>query len=152
MQPQPLRSSGNAVLAGGSATPAQYKINAQGDSSILAASFGTALKLFDSRHLPASAAMAAATAAAIYLSPPTKLFVDGMESKSMWSGLHQRLLPRDKWFGLLDPTRISVAREPAASDLTTGSIAPLEPPVALPAGAEPADTQEPSAPAAATTP
>lgn len=30
---------GNAVLAGGSATPAQYKINAQGDSSILAASF-----------------------------------------------------------------------------------------------------------------
>ncbi len=118
------------------------------------ASFGTALKLFDSRHLPASAAMAAATAAAIYFSPPTKMFVDGMESKSMWSGLHQRLLPRDKWFGVLDPTRISVAREPAASDLTTGSIAPLEPQVAPAASAEPAETQEPSAPAAteATTP
>jgi hypothetical protein len=110
------------------------------------ASFGTALKLFDSRHIQASAAMAAATAAAIYFSPPTKMFIDGMESKSMWSGLHQRLLPRDKWFGLLDPTRISVAREPAAADLTTGSITPLEPSSPPTESVEPA-TQEPSAPA-----
>ena len=106
------------------------------------ASFGTAMKLFDSRNLTASAAMAAATAAAVYFSPPTKMFVDGMESASMWSGLHQRLLPRDKWFGVIDPRQMSVARSPATAELTTGSITPAEPRTA----AEPSAHPEEAAP------
>lgn len=95
------------------------------------ASFGTALKLFDRRYVASSLAMAAATAAAIAVSPPTKMFVDGIESKSMWSGLQQKLLPRDKWFGIIDTRRLAVARDKPAltSDVTTGSIAPAEIPV-----------------------
>lgn len=101
------------------------------------ASFGTALKLFDARHVAASLAMAAATAAAIMVSPPTKMFVDGISSKSLWTGLQGRLLPSDKWFGLIDLRR--VAAVPTVSDVTTGSIsressqtAPSEPQVSAP--------------------
>ncbi|MEQ1717605.1 MAG: metal-dependent hydrolase [Hyphomicrobium sp.] len=86
------------------------------------ASFGTAVKIIDRRHLGASAAMAAATAAAVMVAPPTETFVDGMSSKGMWSGLQQRMLPDDKWFGLIDLRRIARASDKSASDLTTGSI------------------------------
>jgi hypothetical protein len=49
----------------------------------------------------------------------------------MWSGLQQKLLPRDKWFGIIDTRRLAVARDKPAltSDVTTGSIAPAESPV-----------------------
>src|SRR5262245_46964372 len=63
-------------------------------------SFGTALKLFDYKHPSHSLAMALATAAAFWLAPPTKTFVDGMSSKPMWTELHQRLLLQDTWFGV----------------------------------------------------
>ena len=55
-------------------------------------SFGTALKLIDTRHWGASVAMAAACALAVMVSPPTKMFVDGVSSKDMWTSLHSRLL------------------------------------------------------------
>jgi membrane-bound metal-dependent hydrolase YbcI (DUF457 family) len=84
------------------------------------ASFGTAVKLFDSRYPAASLAMAAATAAAVMVSPPTKMFVDGVSSKSLWAGLQSRLLPSDKWFGLVNAHPIASAQK--TSDITTGSI------------------------------
>jgi LexA-binding, inner membrane-associated putative hydrolase len=87
------------------------------------ASFGTALKLFDRRYPLASLAMAAATAAAIMVSPPTKMFVDGVASKSLWSGLHQRLLPSQTWFGVIAAHRAAAVPAP---ELTTGSIGPAK--------------------------
>ncbi len=86
-------------------------------------SFGTALKLIDRRHLGASLGMAAATAAAIMIAPPTKTFVDGVGSASLWSGLHQRLLPDGKWFGLISGPSLAWGGGPDASGLITGSIA-----------------------------
>ena len=84
-------------------------------------SFGTAVKLFDSRYPWASLAMTAATAAAIMISPPTKMFVDGMSSRNMWSGLEHRLLPAENWFGVLAAHRSAAVPAP---ELTTGSIGP----------------------------
>jgi hypothetical protein len=84
-------------------------------------SFGTALKFFDRRHLYASLGMAAATVGAVLLSPPTNTFVSGLSSHDMWSGLEQRLLPVDKWFGIVEGPHLA-SRKAAADGLTTGSI------------------------------
>ena len=98
-------------------------------------SFGTALKLVDARHWGASVAMAAACTLAVMVSPPTKMFVDGVSSKSMWTSLHGRLLPGDKWFGLINAHRTAAA---SPSEITTGSIttspAPPAPTATSPAG------------------
>ena len=56
------------------------------------ASFGTALKLFDYKHLGHSSAMAIATVLVFLLTPPTKIFVENISARSLWTGLHQRLL------------------------------------------------------------
>ncbi|MBN9246290.1 MAG: metal-dependent hydrolase [Hyphomicrobium sp.] len=85
-------------------------------------SFGTALKLFDRRHIGASFAMAGATAAAIMLAPQTTTFVDGLSSRSMWTGLNQRLLPTDKWFGIVEGPHFASRKPDAAKDITTSSI------------------------------
>lgn len=92
------------------------------------ASFGTALKLFDRRYPWASVAMTAATAAAIFIAPPTKMFVDGVRTEGLWSGLHQRMLPKDKWFGVIATHRnaVSTGTESDAGAVTTGSIAPVK--------------------------
>lgn len=83
------------------------------------ASFGTALKLIDTRHWGASAAMAGAVALALYVSPPIQVFMQGMSSKSMWTGLQQRMLPGGKWFGVLDTRRLARQQQ---DGITTGSI------------------------------
>ncbi|MFT3733364.1 MAG: metal-dependent hydrolase [Hyphomicrobium sp.] len=85
-------------------------------------SFGTALKLFDRRHVYASLGMAAATVGAILLAPQTTTFVEGLSSHSMWSGLQQRLLPTDKWFGLVATPRFAFHKREANEGMTTGSI------------------------------
>jgi membrane-bound metal-dependent hydrolase YbcI (DUF457 family) len=64
------------------------------------ASFGTALKMIDPKHPGQTAAMALATVLALAITPPTKMFVDHITSRTLWSGLQQRLLPQDRWFGL----------------------------------------------------
>jgi hypothetical protein len=87
-------------------------------------SFGTALKLFDRRHVYASIGMAAATALAIVLSPQTATFVNGLSSHDMWSGLHQRLLPTDKWFGIVETPHFAARKSEAKDTVTTGSITP----------------------------
>lgn len=104
-------------------------------------SFGTALKLIDSRHPKATVAMLAAAVGAILLAPSTKMFVDGISSQSMWAGLQQRLLPGDKWFGLVAMRRQAVVEpaaagsgvmtQPGASQITTGSL-PAHAPAAVP--------------------
>jgi hypothetical protein len=100
----------------------------------LKASFGTALKLIDPRHPGATAAMAVATVLAFLLAPPTKSFIDGVTSRSLWSALQHRLLPQDNWFGLdwrqlaRWQDRPSRAASPspaaAANAIETGSITP----------------------------
>ena len=94
-------------------------------------SFGTALKLIDTRYLGASLAMAAACCVAFMAAPPTKTFTDGVGSHKLWSGLHQRLLPEGKWFGLIDTRRL--AQKTDAGGLTTGSITPAAAPTPAPA-------------------
>jgi hypothetical protein len=68
--------------------------------------------------------MAVATAAAIMVSPPTKMFVDGVTTNGLWSGLQQRLLPKDTWFGVIAANRSAAAGD---AGLTTGSITPTPP-------------------------
>lgn len=86
-------------------------------------SFGTALKLYDRRHPRASAAMAVAAAAAIWLAPSTKAFVEGISSRDLWAGLSARLLPHETWFGIVDvPGRDLAGTTATGSDITTGTL------------------------------
>lgn len=92
-------------------------------------SFGSALKLIDNKHMGHSAAMAAAAVVAFALTPPTSTFVEGMSSKSLWAGLQERFLPKDKWFGVVgDAGKLVQWRSPAggspppAAQIETGSI------------------------------
>lgn len=100
-------------------------------------SFGTALKLWDGKHLGHSALMAAATAGLFMVTPPTQTFVEGISSHALWSGLKQQLVPKDKWFGidvkaLASRWSVSAAAPVAATSptdkteggITTGSIRP----------------------------
>ena len=82
----------------------------------LKASFGTALKLADWHHWQHTVAMAICTAGLIAIAPPIGTFVDGLSSPSVWAGLHQKLLPHDSWFGLVDvPRHIAEATTPVAA-------------------------------------
>lgn len=91
-------------------------------------SFGTALKLVDQKHWGHTGAMATATVIAFLLAPPADVFVDGITSRPLWATLHEKLLPKDKWFGVFDPA--SVKRLHARIngrdyvDISTGSIEP----------------------------
>jgi hypothetical protein len=93
------------------------------------ASFGTALKLFDYRHPGHSAAMAIATALVFMVTPPSKAFFEQITSRTLWSGLNQRLLPQDnKWFNgmawLIDgaPSPNTDSIPVGASPISTGSV------------------------------
>jgi hypothetical protein len=103
------------------------------------ASFGTALKLFDYKHLGHSSAMAVATVLVFLLTPPTKIFVENISARSLWTGLHQRLLPQDKWFSgmawLIESSPRADADQvvPAGTNpISTGSLPPLAKETALP--------------------
>jgi len=101
------------------------------------ASFGTAVKPIDAKHLGHSAAMAIATVLVFLVTPSTKTFFTGMSDKPMWTSLSQRLLPPDgKWFSVgselkrrmaeqAAPSAAEPPKAPAAtSGINTGSIAP----------------------------
>lgn len=100
-------------------------------------SFGTALKPIDFKHPGHSAAMAAALVLAFLVTPSTRTFTEGIASRSLWAGLHQRLLPRDGWFkGLADvgrhadhrgqtmaqPATAAMPTAAPASPITTGTL------------------------------
>ncbi len=92
-------------------------------------SFGTALKLFDSRYRAASIAMVVAAALALYMTPPAKTFLDGITQRSLWADLNQRLLPEDKWFGVLPAHRHQSMRAGDAAGpmgITTGTLPPRQ--------------------------
>ena len=107
------------------------------------ASFGTALKLWDKRHAGHSVAMAVAAVGLFLLTPSSKLFVHEMSSPALWSGLKQRMLPQDRWFGVigdmawlrdlrakLPSTETTGSAPDAANSVTTGAIpseAPTKP-------------------------
>jgi hypothetical protein len=59
----------------------------------------------------------------LFLLPPISTFAEGISSRPLWAGLHERLLPHDqKWFGVfLERGRLAaVPAEPATQ--TTGSL------------------------------
>jgi membrane-bound metal-dependent hydrolase YbcI (DUF457 family) len=92
------------------------------------ASFGTAIKPLDLHKPWHSVAMAAATVVVLMLTPPTRMFVDGVSSRSLWAGLQQRLLPKDKWFGLVGPARraeAATAPETAAAPVVPAGTDPI---------------------------
>ena len=104
------------------------------------ASFGTALKFFDSRYPAHSAILAVSTIGILLVSPSPVAFVDGISSRDLWTGLHSRLLPKDRWFGVISDDgkviwrtndaaqkavveeRGSQANQPKSPITTTGSI------------------------------
>jgi LexA-binding, inner membrane-associated putative hydrolase len=100
------------------------------------ASFGTALKLFDQRRLGHSIAMAIATVLVFAFTPPINTFWENITSRQLWTELHNRLLPQEKWFGGLawivenSPRPKAQRTVPAGtSAISTGSITPAaEPP------------------------
>lgn len=103
------------------------------------ASFGTAMKFIDRRYPWHSAGMALATIAVMAIAPPTKTFVDGISSRTLWTELNAKLLPHDKWFGLIELRRKDVASEmqPGAA-ITTGALPDGPPPAVAPAQNRPA--------------
>lgn len=68
----------------------------------LKSSFGTALKTVDWRYPNAAAAMLGATIAISLVAPPVGTFAHSMANKSLWTQLSQRILPEDKWFGVIE--------------------------------------------------
>ena len=87
------------------------------------ASFGTAVKLYDYKHLSDSGVVAAACALAFFATPPAKPFIEGITSPQLWAGLHNRLLPHDAWFGVNvgDDKRVALPATSSAN-IATGSI------------------------------
>lgn len=102
-----------------------YSVNLLGQR--LKRSFGSAMKLFDDRKPGESATIATLAVILFLLAPPSKPFVEGISSKQLWSGLHDRLLPRDEWFGVLGKDGIRIGRrndEAGGASISTGSIKP----------------------------
>lgn len=93
-------------------------------------SFGTALKLIDRKKMGHTTAMAIATVLAFLMTPPSHVFVEGITSKPLWSALHDKLLPKGKWFGVFDGedvkrlrARLKANDDPKGFvDMSTGSI------------------------------
>jgi len=109
----------------------------------LKASFGTAIKLADFHHWRDSVAMAVCTAGLIMIAPPFKPFGEALESKAMWAGLQANLLPKDRWFGLVEVTHQvaqSSSAEPAVTAAVTAPTAGAPASAALPQPAAGAST------------
>ncbi len=101
-----------------------YSVNLMGQR--LKKSFGSAMKFIDSRKPGDSAAVAALTVILFLLAPPSGPFVEGISSKQLWSGLQQRLLPEDEWFGVWSKKNgIMIGRRGqagASNPISTGSV------------------------------
>jgi len=97
----------------------------------LKASFGSALKIYDSKRYGETVTVAVLAVVMFLLTPPSEAFVKGISSAQLWSGLNQRLLPQDKWFGVFDsnirsggPNR-AAGKSARTSQITTGSLKPI---------------------------
>jgi hypothetical protein len=98
-------------------------------------SFGTAMKLVDRRYPYATAGMLGALALAIWLAPSPATFVTGLSSRDMWAGLNERLLPKERWFGLVKVPSLVADGAPETSPITTGTIPDAAPAPQAPATA-----------------
>ena len=87
-------------------------------------SFGTAFKPIDMRNPVGSAAMAVAAVALLLLTPSISVFYEGITSRQMWTSLHQRLLPQDRWFGVVIDRQVATVPPSAGAAIpqTTGSL------------------------------
>jgi membrane-bound metal-dependent hydrolase YbcI (DUF457 family) len=85
-------------------------------------SFGSALKLFDTGRLGESGTVAALAIAAFLLAPPSKDFWSGVTSPQIWSGITARLMPEDKWFGVVPSRSVPMTEGQPVSPISTGSI------------------------------
>ena len=75
-------------------------------------SFGTAFKPIDMRNPVGSAAMAVAAVVLLLLTPSISVFYEGITSRQMWASLHQRLLPQDRWFGVVIDRQVATMPPP----------------------------------------
>ena len=69
-----------------------------------------------------------AAVALLLVTPPITTFFDGITSRSMWTGLHARLLPSDRWFGIIVEQGRLAAGPTAPEAPTTGSLPEATPP------------------------
>ena len=90
------------------------------------ASFGTALKLYDTKHLGHSGAMAVATVLAFLVTPPFWATWKAVAQPEIRAGLQERLLPKQTWFGFIAKD----FRMPPALRRATASDAPADGPAA----------------------
>ncbi len=76
-----------------------YSVDVEGKT--IKKSFGTALKLFDTHSLRASALMAVAVVVVLLAAPPTRDFVEMVKPPVFFAFLKDRLLPKgNNWFDL----------------------------------------------------
>jgi len=91
-------------------------------------SFGTALKLASFDELKTSLALGAATVALFFTAaPPLSDFAHAVGSQRTYASLHERFLPKDRWFSLPFPGHVESAGKGsggADDTLSTGSIRP----------------------------
>jgi len=101
-----------------------YSVNLMGQR--LKRSFGSALKILDSKKPGESATIVTLAVIMFLLAPPSKPFIDGISSPQLWTGLHRRLLPQQEWFGVFGSGGLSIgkANSPDATAISTGSIKP----------------------------
>jgi membrane-bound metal-dependent hydrolase YbcI (DUF457 family) len=103
-------------------------------------SFGTAVKIIDTKHWGHSLAMVAALALVLMITPPVNTFTSVLSSQSMWTSLQKRMLPadREKWFGVdwralasswnlrgrtaETPSGVAPAPDGVSSPITTGTL------------------------------
>ncbi len=101
-----------------------YSVNLMGQR--LKRSFGSALKFFDARKPGDSATVSTLAVILFLLAPPSGPFVEGISSKQLWTGLQQRFLPNNSWFGVIGRDGILARRNPvaapSASTIKTGSV------------------------------
>jgi hypothetical protein len=88
-------------------------------------SFGTALKFASVDELKISVGLAVATAAVFFLATPTLSdFEHALGNRQTYATLHERFLPKDRWFNIPYRRQVESASDGSRSDdaLTTGSV------------------------------
>ena len=91
------------------------------------ASFGTALKFYDGKRLGESGCGGGVGGAGLHGDAAVEAVRRWHHVAQLWAGLHNRLLPRQHWFGIdieQQRARRRIAGQRAAADVTTGSIKP----------------------------
>jgi hypothetical protein len=82
-------------------------------------SFGTALKLFEYRSAITSGLMAASVAGAFFIAPAFKPFVATVKEADMKAFMHERLLPKGRWFHISSPANARRTTEDSTGSLGT---------------------------------